>query len=89
VASGDARHLAGPAAAARIGRYSVGMLGQLGSRRASLVVAAVLFFGAALVVSWTQGADHLTLQLVAMGLGLVACLLAAMAAATNKREDQP
>jgi drug/metabolite transporter (DMT)-like permease len=54
-----------------------------------LVVAAVLFFGAALVVSWTQGADHLTLQLVAMGLGLVACLLAAMAAATNKREDQP
>jgi hypothetical protein len=65
------------------------MLGQLGSRRVSLVVAAVLFLGAALFVSWTQGADHLTVQLVAMGLGLVACLLAAMAAATKKPDDQP
>jgi hypothetical protein len=34
----------------------------------------------ALGLSWSGGADHLTLQLLAMALGLVACLLVAVAA---------
>jgi drug/metabolite transporter (DMT)-like permease len=46
--------------------------------------AGVLFIGA-LVISWTEGAEHLTLQLLAMALGLVACLLAAMAAGFGRR----
>lgn len=56
--------------------------------RLSLAVAAGLIFLVALAISWTEGADHLTLQLLAMGLGLVACLLAAMAAGFGRR-DRP
>lgn len=44
-----------------------------------------MLFLVALYISWTQGADHLTLQVVAMGIGLVACLLAAMAAGLGRR----
>lgn len=58
------------------------------SRRLSLAVAAGLLFLVALVISWTEGADHLTLQLLAMGLGLVACVLAAMAAGFGRRDRQ-
>ncbi|HVB13641.1 MAG TPA: hypothetical protein VNH38_02645 [Candidatus Dormibacteraeota bacterium] len=58
------------------------------TRRAPLAVAAGLLFAVALFISWTQGADHLTLQVLALGLGLVACLLAAMAAGVGRR-DRP
>ncbi|MGC2191620.1 MAG: hypothetical protein WA751_04735 [Candidatus Dormiibacterota bacterium] len=58
------------------------------SRRLSLAAAAGLLFLVALGISWTEGADHLTLQLLAMGLGLVACVLAAMAAGFGRR-DRP
>jgi hypothetical protein len=40
----------------------------------------------AVAISWTEGADHLTLQALAMALGLIACLLAAMAAGFGRRE---
>ncbi|HVB54615.1 MAG TPA: hypothetical protein VNF24_10570 [Candidatus Acidoferrales bacterium] len=54
-------------------------------RRVPLAVAAGLLFVVALVIAWTQGADHLTLQLLAMALGLAACLLAALAAGFGRR----
>lgn len=55
------------------------------ARRVPLGVAAGLLFLVALALSWTQGADHLTLQLLAMALGLIACLLAALAAGFGRR----
>ncbi|HVC38383.1 MAG TPA: hypothetical protein VNH20_00205 [Candidatus Dormibacteraeota bacterium] len=54
-------------------------------RRVSFAVAAGALFLVALVISWTEGADHLTLQVLAMGLGLGACLLAALAAGFGRR----
>ena len=56
------------------------------TRRLRLVVGAVLLFVVALTLSWTEGADHLTLQVLAMGLGLMACGLAAMAAGFGGRD---
>jgi hypothetical protein len=50
-----------------------------------LAIAAGLLFLVALTISWTEGADHLSLQALAMALGLVACLLAAMAAGFGRR----
>lgn len=45
-----------------------------------------MLFLVAVAISWTEGADHLTLQALAMALGLIACLLAAMAAGFGRRE---
>jgi peptidoglycan/LPS O-acetylase OafA/YrhL len=56
------------------------------ARRVPLAVAAGLLFLVALGLSWSGGADHLTLQLLAMALGLVACLLVAMAAGFGRRD---
>ncbi|MGA7172655.1 MAG: hypothetical protein WCB86_07150 [Candidatus Dormiibacterota bacterium] len=61
------------------------MLNRRSAHRLPLAVAAGVFFIGALVISWTEGADHLTVQLLAMALGLVACLLAAMAAGFGQR----
>ncbi|HVC40198.1 MAG TPA: hypothetical protein VNH20_09585 [Candidatus Dormibacteraeota bacterium] len=61
------------------------MLRRPGARSGSLAAGALVLFLVALYISWTQGADHLTLQVVAMGIGLVACLLAAMAAGLGRR----
>jgi hypothetical protein len=58
---------------------------RLGARSRSLAVAALVLFLVALFLSWTQGANHLTLQFLAMGIGLVACLLAALAAGLGHR----
>lgn len=55
------------------------------AHRLPLAAAAGVLFIGALVISWTEGAEHLTLQLLAMALGLVACLLAAMAAGFGRR----
>lgn len=56
------------------------------ARRIPLAVAAGVLFLVAVAISWTEGADHLTLQALAMALGLIACLLAAMAAGFGRRE---
>lgn len=50
------------------------------SSRLGLAAVAAILFVAALALSWTEGADHLTLQLLAMVLALIAFLLAAIAA---------
>ncbi|MGH7706255.1 MAG: hypothetical protein ACRENY_10375, partial [Candidatus Dormibacteria bacterium] len=65
-----------------------GVLSRLSGGRLGLAVGSGLFFLVALYLSWTEGADHLTLQLLAMGLGLVACLLAAMAAGFGGRRSR-
>jgi hypothetical protein len=49
-------------------------------RRLPLALGAGLVFVAALAISWTEGADHLALQALAMVLALLAFLLAAVAA---------
>lgn len=59
------------------------------ARRVSLSLAAALLFLLALGLSWSQGADHLTLQLLAMAIGLAACLLAALAAGFGRRGQRP
>ena len=59
---------------------------RIGGRRTALASGALALFLVALALSWTQGADHLTLQLLAMGIGLAACLLAAWAAGFGRRE---
>ncbi|HEY6538677.1 MAG TPA: hypothetical protein VI138_06530 [Candidatus Dormibacteraeota bacterium] len=61
------------------------MARRLSARRLVLAVAATLLFAGALTLSWTEGADHLTLQALAMGLGLAACVLAALAAGAGRR----
>jgi hypothetical protein len=48
-----------------------------------MALGAGLLFVAAVAISWTEGADHLTLQALAMVLGLLAFLLAAVAARTG------
>jgi hypothetical protein len=48
-----------------------------------------VLFLAALVLSWSEGADHLTLQFVAMGLALLAFLLAALAARSRPDRRPP
>jgi hypothetical protein len=53
------------------------------SRRLGLAAAAGILFLVALALSWTEGADHLTLQLLAMVLALLAFLLAAIAARSD------
>jgi divalent metal cation (Fe/Co/Zn/Cd) transporter len=53
------------------------------SHRLGLAVVAAIIFLAALALSWTEGADHLTLQLVAMVMALIAFMLAAIAARSN------
>ncbi|MGH7643245.1 MAG: hypothetical protein ACRENX_09600 [Candidatus Dormibacteria bacterium] len=53
--------------------------------RISLAIAAGVLFLVALAISWTEGAGHLNLQALAMALGLVACLLAALAAGFGRR----
>jgi hypothetical protein len=53
------------------------------SRRLVLAAAAAVLFLAALALSWTEGADHLTLQLLAMVLALLAFCLAAIAARSD------
>lgn len=60
----------------------------LPARRAPLAVGAGVLFLAALVLSWSEGADHLTLQFLAMGLALLAFLLAALAA-RSRPEGRP
>ncbi len=45
-----------------------------------LVGLSCLLFGVALLLSWTEGARHLDLQALAMGLALLAFLVAAVAA---------
>jgi hypothetical protein len=52
-----------------------------------LAAAAAILFLAALALSWTEGADHLTLQLLAMVMALVALLLAAIAARSDHRHS--
>lgn len=52
---------------------------QLRTRRLYLGLAGLLCFAVALVLSWTEGADHLWVQGVAMALALVAFGLAALA----------
>ena len=66
--------------------YAGPVLRRIGGRRAALSGGALGLFLVALALSWTQGADHLTLQVLAMGFGLVACLLAAFAAGFGRRE---
>ncbi|MFZ0994556.1 MAG: hypothetical protein WAO09_01050 [Candidatus Dormiibacterota bacterium] len=56
------------------------MSGLTKSRRLGLAATAAILFLAALALSWTEGADHLTLQLLAMAMALIAFLLAGLAA---------
>lgn len=65
------------------GSYPAGMRGLTKSRRLALGASAALLFLAALALSWTEGADHLTLQLLAMVLALLAFFLAAIAARSD------
>lgn len=53
--------------------------------RLYLALAAAAVFLVALGLSWTQGADHLWVQGVAMVLALVSCLLAWLAAGDRRR----
>ncbi len=55
-----------------------------GSQLALAVLSAICFL-VAVFLSWTRGADRLTVQLLAMGLGLLACLFAALAAGWRLR----
>jgi|GEM_PF-3415504 len=68
--------------------YPAEVRGLTDSRRLGLAAAAAILFLAALALSWTQGADHLTLQLLAMVMALVAFLLAAIAARSNHSQSQ-
>lgn len=60
--------------------YPAEVRGLTNSRRLGLAAASAILFVAALALSWTEGADHLTLQLLAMVIALIAFLLAAVAA---------
>lgn len=57
----------------------------MSNRRLGMAALAGILFLAALAISWTQGADHLTLQALAMALALVSFVLAALAARGGKR----
>lgn len=65
--------------------YPAEVRGLTKSRRLGLAAAAAILFLVALALSWTEGADHLTLQLLAMVLALLAFLLAAIAARSDNR----
>ncbi|MGA7088729.1 MAG: hypothetical protein WB116_10725 [Candidatus Dormiibacterota bacterium] len=65
--------------------YPAEVRGLTKPRRLGLAAVAAIFFLVAVALSWKEGADHLTLQLVAMVLGLVAFVLAAIAARSDSR----
>jgi divalent metal cation (Fe/Co/Zn/Cd) transporter len=68
--------------------YPAEVRGLTKTRRLGLAATATIIFLVALTISWTEGADHLTLQLLAMVLALLAFLLAAFAARSDGRPSQ-